>query len=130
MKSSQYAMDEAIRAWKRGDYQIKRRCVEAFQINYDTFNARLAGRQPRRDRRPPNCRLTPIEESAVIRFMLSLDAVGIGGGLRTIASTAMHILRQRPNCEKDPDPITTGGPPVFVRNIGSEWDFNAILFRN
>ena len=38
--------------------------------------------------------------------MLSLDAIGIQGTLKTVQSTAIRILRQRPNQDKESLPIS------------------------
>ena len=119
-KSSEYDIQQALRAWKRGDFQIKRKCAKAFNVNYETFRARLRGRASKATVPKSNGRLTREEENALLRFMLSLDESGIQGTLKTVRSTAMDILRRRPGQVGEPEPISAVWPRRFMKRHANQ----------
>jgi len=82
----------AIHAWKRGEFPSKAACAAKFGVEVHLFKARLAGRRPRTEKRPANCRLLPAEERAIIEFMGRLADLGIHGTRKTIETHANYLI--------------------------------------
>ena len=71
--------------------------VNNVNVNYESFQRRLTGGKSKAAAAPKhNGRLTQQEKNALVLFMLSLNAVGIGGTLKTVRTTAINIHRRRP----------------------------------
>jgi len=85
----------AIHAWIHSKFPSKTACAAKFGVEVHVFKARLAGRRPRTEKRPVNCRLLPAEERAIIEFMGLLADLGIHGTRKTIETHANYLISQR-----------------------------------
>jgi len=66
----------AIQAIKRGQIQSIRVAAESYDVPWETLRDRLNGKPARRDCTPNNRKLTSLEESAIIQYILDLDSRG------------------------------------------------------
>ena len=82
----------AIQAFKQGYFSsLKAACI-AYDAPYLTVRDRVYRRVPRPDSRPKNLKLTPIEESTLIQWILSIEERGLLPIARTIRDIANLLL--------------------------------------
>ena len=82
----------AIQAFKQGYFSsLKAACI-AYNAPYSIIRDRVYGRVPRSDSRPKNLKLTPIEESTLIQWILSIEERGLLPIARTIRDIANLLL--------------------------------------
>ena len=97
MSKSEDKIQEAVAKWKHGNYAVKASFAREMDVDYQLFISRLGGRKSKHDTRPSNNRLTISEENAVLHFLLFLDDCGIPATSKILISTAMDVLRRRPD---------------------------------
>jgi hypothetical protein len=66
----------AIQAIKLGQFQSARVAAVSYDVSYITLHRRIYGMASRRDTTPNSRKLTPIEELAIIQYILDLDSRG------------------------------------------------------
>lgn len=102
----------AIQAVEQGQIQGVRLAAKAFNIDKSTLSRRLRGTTSRRDFTPTNRKLTLIEESVIVQYILDLDARGFAPRVNDVKDMADTIL-----CERDVTKTT---------KVGKNWATNFI----
>ena len=85
----------ALQALKNDPRFTLRRAATTYSIPLTTLYDRYHGRQSRRDIQP-NCRkLTDLEESVIVRYILDLDSKGFPPRLCGVEDMANRLLAER-----------------------------------
>jgi len=85
----------AIQAFKQGHFNsLKAACV-SYDVPYSTTRDRVNGRAPRRESYPNNKKLTDLEESTLIQWILSMEKRGLPLRLNSIRQMANLLLQKR-----------------------------------
>jgi hypothetical protein len=85
----------ALQAFKRGQFSSVYATAKAYDIPESTLRGRVNGIDARRDSVPINRKLTPIEESTLIEWILSMDQRGLPVRSDLIRQMANILLQKR-----------------------------------
>jgi len=110
----------AIQAFRQGQFNsLKAACI-SYDVLYSTTRDRVKGRVPRRDLQPKNRKLTELEESTLIQWILSMENRGLPIRLESIRQMADILLQKRSTADPKNQP-TVGKcwPSNFVRRHDS-----------
>ncbi len=66
----------AVQAIKLGQFKSIRAAATSYDISRSTLQDRINGMTSRRDSTPNSRKLTPIEELAIVQYILNLDSHG------------------------------------------------------
>ncbi|CAG8971695.1 hypothetical protein HYALB_00003163 [Hymenoscyphus albidus] len=92
-KEGQIAL--AISAYNKGQFTSLKAACTRYDAPYSTTYDRVKGAIPQRDFRPRNQKLTDLEESALIQWMLSMEARGLPVRKDSIRQMADLLLEKR-----------------------------------
>jgi hypothetical protein len=67
----------AMDALKQGYFTSMKGAAKSYDVPYTTLRRRICECPARRDARPTNCKLTTIEESTLVQWILSMDQRGL-----------------------------------------------------
>jgi len=96
----------AIRAYQNGQFSSIRAAAKAYDVSKSTLTARLRGRTSHADS-APNCqKLTSIEESTLVEWILSMDKCGMPPHAAAVQKMANLLLAE---CSKSASIPTTIG---------------------
>ena len=93
--SNESQINLAIQAIQKDPKVSVRRATSIFNVAESTLRYRMNGRRARRDLRANNTRLTELEESTLIRYILDLDTRGFALRLRNMEDIANVITESR-----------------------------------
>jgi hypothetical protein len=85
----------AIEAMQRDKKLSRRKAAAIYNIPEPTLRARMKGRTSQRDSRHPAHRLTPLEEEAVVQYIIKLDSRGFAPHLAGVEDMANLLLAER-----------------------------------
>ena len=85
----------AINAIKQGQFQSVRAAAASYDIPRTTLRDRIHGMASRRDSIPNLQKLTPYEESALVRYILDLDSRGFPPQPQGVQEMADLLLSKR-----------------------------------
>ena len=85
----------AINAIKQGQFQSVRAAAASYDIPRTTLRDRIHGMASRRDSIPNLQKLTPYEESALVRYILNLDSRGFPPRPQGVQEMADLLLSER-----------------------------------
>ncbi|CAG8976280.1 hypothetical protein HYALB_00011765 [Hymenoscyphus albidus] len=92
-KEGQFAL--AISAYNKGQFTSLKAACTRYDAPYSTTYDRVKGAIPQRDFRPRNQKLTDLEESALIQWMLSMEAKGLPVRKDSIRQMTDLLLEKR-----------------------------------
>jgi DDE superfamily endonuclease/Tc5 transposase DNA-binding domain/helix-turn-helix, Psq domain len=104
----------AIEALKQGHFTSVRGAAKAYDVPESTLRYRIHKHPARRDSRPINCKLTDIEESTLVQWILSMDQRGLSPRSDTVRQMANLLLQKRSDSSQDNHP-TVG--KLWVHNF-------------
>ena len=104
----------ALHAFKEGYFTSVRGAAKAYDVPFATLQYRVHKHPARRDSRPINCKLTEIEESTLLQWILSMDERGLSPRPDTVRRMANLLIQKRSDANQG---ITVGKRWVlnFVR---------------
>ena len=85
----------AIQAIQKTPSLSLRKAAKVFQVSVTTLRSRMNGRRARQDTRPGSCRLSELEEQAIVHYILDLDARGFPPRIVNVEDMANTILESR-----------------------------------
>lgn len=85
----------AIEAFQQGHFTSLKAACTSYDVPYSTVRDRVNGRVSRRDSRPSNMKLTQLEESMLIEWILSMENRGLPVRLDSIRQMANLLLQKR-----------------------------------
>jgi len=105
----------AIDALKQGHFTGVRGATKAYDVVRSTLQNRIKGRPARRDSRPTNRKLTDMEESTLVEWILSMDQRGLSPRSDSVRQIANLLLQKRSNSSQ-------GNSPT----VGKLWVYNFV----
>ena len=93
--SSESQILQAIQAIQKTPGLSLRKAAKIFQVSVTTLHSRINGRRARQDTRPSSCRLSELEEQAIVHYILDLDARGFPPRIVNVEDMANTILESR-----------------------------------
>lgn len=100
----------AIEALKKDPKLTENRAAKLYDVPRTTLQRRRAGRPSRRDINPPRQRLTNLEESAIIDYIIDLDTRAFPPRLAMVEDMANRLL-----AERNEKPVGVNWASNFVR---------------
>ena len=85
----------ALQALKNDPYLTTRRAAKVYNVPYTTLIDRCSGRQSRHDIQPKSRKLTDLEESVIVQYILDLDSKGFPPRLCGVEDIANRLLAER-----------------------------------
>ena len=85
----------AIKAIKEGNIKSIRAAAMSYDVPFESLRTRLNGVTSRRDSTPNSRKLTPYEESALVRYILDLDSRGFPPRPQAVQEMADLLLSER-----------------------------------
>jgi hypothetical protein len=85
----------AIQAIKQGQFKSDRAAAVSYDIPKTSLRNRINGMTSRRDSTPNSRKLTPQEESAIVRYILELDSRGFSPRPQDVREMADLLLAER-----------------------------------
>ncbi|KFY78524.1 hypothetical protein V499_02327 [Pseudogymnoascus sp. VKM F-103] len=85
----------AIKAIKEGNIKSIRAAAMSYDVPFESLRTRLNGVTSRRDSTPNSRKLTPYEESALVQYILDLDARGFPPRPQAVQEIADLLLSER-----------------------------------
>ena len=107
----------ALQAYKDGHFTSKRATADAYDLPESTFRSRVNGVPARRDLPPTNRKLTDLEESRLIQWILSMESRGLPLMADSIRQMANLLLQKRSRTNTGQDNIPT---------VGQRWVYNFV----
>jgi Tc5 transposase DNA-binding domain/helix-turn-helix, Psq domain len=106
-QSSQLSQKEgrialAIQAFKRGQFKSLRAATKSYNVPYSTIRDRVNGHSSRCDSEPRNRKLTTIEESTLVQWILSMDQRGLSPRSDTVRQMANLLVEKRSDSSYSP----------------------------
>jgi hypothetical protein len=83
-----------IQALKQGQFASARAAARAYDISCSTLQYRINGHPMQRNHRFPNCKLTVIEETTLVQWILSMDQHGLVPRPDTVQQMANLLLEK------------------------------------
>ena len=104
----------AVNALKQGHFTSIRGAAKSYDVPFTTLRRRVRGQLARHDIRPPNYKLTSIEESTLVKWILSMDQRGLSPRPNAIQQMANLLIQKQSDTSQG---ITVGNRWVlnFVR---------------
>src|SRR5450432_4312283 len=91
----------AIEALKQGSFTSFLGAARSYDVPYTTLCRRVRQCPARRDKRPPNCKLTATEESTLVQWILSMDQRGLAPRPNSVQQMANLLLKKRSNSDSN-----------------------------
>jgi hypothetical protein len=85
----------ALDALKQGHFTSFRGAAQSYDVQSKTLSRRFRGQLPRCDTRPSNCKLTEMEESTLVEWILSIDKRGLSPRSDTVRQMANLLLQKQ-----------------------------------
>ena len=104
----------AMDALKQGHLTSVRGAAKSYDVVHSTLQRRVHGRPARRDSRPTNRKLTDMEESTLVEWILSMDQRGLSPRSDSVRQMANLLLQKRSNSSQGNSP-TVG--KLWVHNF-------------
>jgi hypothetical protein len=105
----------ALDALKQGHFTSFKGAARSYDVNWKTLSRRFHGQLPRCETRPSNCKLTEIEESTLVEWILSMDKRGLSPRSDFVRQMANLLLQKRSNSSQ-------GNSPT----VGKLWVYNFV----
>jgi hypothetical protein len=102
----------AKQAIEQGQFQSNRRAAKVYDANRETLRQRRRGRSSRRNCVPNSRKLTDLEESVIIQYILDLDSRGFSPKYNAVRDMANNILATRSGGQ-----VGIKWPENFVKRI-------------
>jgi hypothetical protein len=99
----------AVQAVKLGQTKSVRAAAESYDILESTLRNRINGMTSRRDSTPNSRKLTPQEETAIVRYILELDSRGFSPRPQDVREMADLLL-----AERDASPVGVNWTTNFI----------------
>lgn len=112
-------MTLALQAYKDGYFTSIRGAANAYDLPESTLRSRVNGCPSRRDSRSANLKLTVIEETTLVQWILSMDERGLPPRAPSIQQMANLLLQKRSDKNQD-NPLT----------VGTRWVYNFVKRHN
>jgi hypothetical protein len=103
----------ALEALKQGYFTSPKAAAKAYDVPYMTFLRRVHNGLARCDTRPTNCKLTAIEESTLVQWILSMDQRGLAPRPESVRQMADLLLEKRSNS-------------MPTSQVGKNWVYNFV----
>src|SRR5450432_1504647 len=87
----------ALDALQKGSFTSARAAAQAYDVPRTTLRRRVRNCPARRDKRPPNCKLTAMEETTLVQWILSMDQRGLAPRPDSVRQMADLLLQKRSN---------------------------------
>ena len=113
----------AIKALHAGSISSQRKAAEHFNIPRSTLQERLKGRRPAKELHQAQQRVTPEEEDAIKRTLITMTAWGFSSTIRYLRSLAVGIQEAR----GDYEPL---GQHWYKHYLARHPDLKAVWSRN
>src|SRR5450432_10869 len=107
----------AIEALKQGSFTSLLGAARSYDVPYTTLRHRVRQCPARRDKRPPNCKLTATEELTLVQWILSMDQRGLAPRPDSVQQMANLLLKKRSNSESNSN---------LNNQVGKRWVFNFV----
>jgi hypothetical protein len=91
-KNDDAQVNLALLAIKNDASLTLRRAAAIYGVHHTKLSRRIRGKQSRRDQAANSKKLTNLEESIIIQYILNLDSKGFPPRLRGVEDMANHIL--------------------------------------
>jgi helix-turn-helix, Psq domain len=85
----------AIQAFKRGQFKSLRAATKLYDVPYSTVRDCVNGHSSRCDSEPRNRKLTTIEESTLVQWILSMVQRGLSPRSDTVRQMANLLIEKR-----------------------------------
>jgi hypothetical protein len=85
----------ALQALKNDSKLTSQRAAKVYNVLCRTLSYRRAGRLSRRDIQPKSRKLTDLEESVIVQYILDLDSKGFPPRLCSVEDIANRLLAER-----------------------------------
>ncbi len=85
----------AIDAFKQGHFTSGRGAAMAYDVHESTLRYRLHGHPTRRDLQPANYKLTAIEESTFVKWILSIDQRSLSPRANNVQQMANLLIQKQ-----------------------------------
>ena len=108
--SSESQIILAVQAIQKTPSLSLRKAAKIFQVSLTTLHSRMNGRRARQDTRPGSCRLSELEEKAIVQYILDLDARGFSPRISDVEDMANVIAEAR-----DASRVGTRWASTFVK---------------
>jgi helix-turn-helix, Psq domain/Tc5 transposase DNA-binding domain len=122
----------AIQAIKHGQFQNIKAAALAYDIPRTTLSSRMKGIPSRRDSTPNSRKLTPIEELAIVRYILDLDSCGFPPRPQAVQEMADLLL-----VERDASPVGKNWTSNFINRctelktkFSRKYDYKRALYED
>ena len=96
-----------IQALQQGYFNTLKEACRVYDAPYSTARDRVSGRVTRQDLRSPNLKLTSIEESILIEWMLSMEERGLLPQANIIGQMANLLPQKQSNIDRDKLPMVS-----------------------
>jgi helix-turn-helix, Psq domain len=87
----------ALEALKQGYFTSARAAAKAYDVPKSTFQNRANGIPMQLQHRPPNCKLSIVEETTLVQWILSMDQRGLSLRPDSVQQIANLLLEKRSN---------------------------------
>ena len=84
-----------VNALKQGHFTSIRGAAKSYNVPFTTLRHRVRGQLAQRDIRPPNYKLTSIEKSTLVEWILSIDQRGLSPRPDTIQQMANLLIQKQ-----------------------------------
>jgi Tc5 transposase DNA-binding domain/helix-turn-helix, Psq domain len=105
----------AIEALKQGYFTSLRGAAKSYDVLYTTLRRRVYECPARRNKRPPNCKLTPMEELTLVQWILSMDQRRLAPRPDSVRQMANLLLEKRSNSNSNSN-----------SQVGKRWVINFV----
>src|SRR5450432_4773533 len=85
----------AMDAIQKGHFTSARAAAKSYDVGRSTLQNRVNGRPARRDSRPTNRKLTDMEESTLVQWILSMDQRGLSPRSDFVRQMANLLIKKR-----------------------------------
>jgi len=97
----------AVDALRQGHFTSFRAAAQSYDVQWKTLSRRFRGQLPRCDTRPSNCKLTEIEESTLVQWILSIDQRGLSPRSDYVRQMANLLLQKRSSLSQGNSPTVS-----------------------
>jgi hypothetical protein len=105
----------ALQAYKDGHFTSIRGAAGAYNIPFSTLQARVKGRTARRELRPANKKLTDLEESTLVQWIISMENRGLPPRGDYVRRMANLLLQKRLSADQQ-----------NALTVGQRWVYNFV----
>src|SRR5450432_3372857 len=99
----------ALEALKQGYFTSARAAARAYDLPKSTFQNRVKGIPMQINHRPPNCKLSIMEETILVQWILSMDQRGLAPRPDSVRQMANLLIAKWSNSTSNPNPKSLVG---------------------